>query len=170
MDNYNWSIFTVRININAPIISIYEMWATTAGMEKWFLRQCEIKNNNGMVKASNDLIEKGDRFLWRWHGWPDDVEERGEILQANGTDQLGFTFGQHDAEGMTCMVKIYTEEAENICEIIQENIPETEKGKSYYHIGCLSGWSFYLTNLKSILEGGIDLRNKNDRLKKMINS
>ena len=81
-----------------------------------------------------------------------------------------FTFGQEGAEAMTCLVKIYREEGETICEIVQDNIPDDEKGKSYYHIGCLTGWSFFLTNMKSILEGGGDLRNKNERLKKMINS
>lgn len=30
--------------------------------------------------------------------------------------------------------------------------------------------TFYLANLKSILEGGVDLRNKNEALKKMLNS
>ena len=108
--------------------------------------------------------------MWRWHGWPDEVKEEGTILEANGMDRLKFTFGQVGAEHMVCTVKIYAEDEETICEISQENIPEDEKGKTYYHIGCLTGWSFYLTNLKSILEGGIDLRNKNERLKNMINS
>ncbi|MEP7144459.1 MAG: hypothetical protein ABI707_16355, partial [Ferruginibacter sp.] len=140
------------------------------GMEKWFLRICEIKNKAGLVKTSGDFIVTGDQFIWRWHGWPDDVQEKGEILEANGTDQVRFTFGQEGAEDMICTVKLYTEEGENICEIIQENIPDNEKGKTYYHIGCLTGWSFYLTNMKSILENGADLRNKNEQLKKMINS
>lgn len=39
-----------------------------------------------------------------------------------------------------------------------------------YHIGCTKGWNFYLTNLKSLLEGGIDLRNRNKGLKEVINS
>lgn len=170
MEPYNWSSFTLRININATIAAIFEMWATSAGIEKWFLRQCEINSENGQLRADGDLITKGDKYLWRWHGWPDDVEERGEILYANGTDQVQFTFGQEGADTMVCTVKIYTEEGENICQITQENIPENEKGKTHYHIGCLAGWTFYLTNIKSILEGGIDLRNKKERLTKMINS
>jgi hypothetical protein len=39
-----------------------------------------------------------------------------------------------------------------------------------YHVGCKAGWTFYLANLKSILEGGIDMRNKKTRLKEMLNS
>jgi hypothetical protein len=37
-------------------------------------------------------------------------------------------------------------------------------------VGCGEGWTFYLTNLKSILEGGVDLRNKEMKLKNVINS
>ncbi len=170
MDTYNWTSFKVRINIKATIAAVYEMWATSAGIEKWFLRQCEIMNDKGQVKGGMNLITKGDRFLWRWYGYPDEVLQRGEVLEANGTDQLSFTFGQEGAEDLNCTVKMYAEEGENICEIVQQNIPENEKGKSYYHVGCLTGWTFFLANLKSILEGGIDLRNKNERLQKMLNA
>ena len=52
----------------------------------------------------------------------------------------------------------------------QYNIPTDETGKTDYHIGCREGWVFYLANLKSIQEGGIDLRNKNPGIKKVINS
>ena len=45
-----------------------------------------------------------------------------------------------------------------------------EKGKVQYHMGCLGGWTFYLANLKSYLEGGVDLRNKNLALNNMVNS
>jgi hypothetical protein len=34
----------------------------------------------------------------------------------------------------------------------------------------MEGWVFYLANLKSFPEGGIDLRNKNEKLKSVINS
>jgi hypothetical protein len=37
-------------------------------------------------------------------------------------------------------------------------------------MGCLGGWTFYLANLKSYLEGGVDLRNKNLALNNMVNS
>jgi hypothetical protein len=42
--------------------------------------------------------------------------------------------------------------------------------QQHYFIECGSGWSFYLVNLKSILEGGPDLRNKNPDVKHVINA
>jgi uncharacterized protein YndB with AHSA1/START domain len=167
---FNWSSFTKRININAPIPAIYAAWATREGMESWFLRNCLYKNGQGTLLDGGTLAAAGDSFVWHWHGWPDEVDEKGAIIAANGTDSLAFTFGQVGAENMVCTIRIYPEGRETICELVQENIPVDERGKSHYHIGCNTGWTFYMANLKSILEGGLDLRNKNVDLKQVLNA
>ncbi len=46
----------------------------------------------------------------------------------------------------------------------QEQIPADEPGKYNFHVGCKTGWTFYLANLKCVLQGGPDLRNKNQAL------
>jgi uncharacterized protein YndB with AHSA1/START domain len=168
--DFNWSTFTKRVNINAPIAAIYAMRATKAGMESWFLRNCAYAKPDGQLVAGSTLVEEGDGFVWHWHGWPDDVSEKGTIISANGTDGLSFTFGQAGAENMVCKISIYPENGETICELVQTNIPVDERGKHHFHIGCNTGWTFYMANLKSILEGGIDLRNKNVDLKNVLNS
>jgi hypothetical protein len=61
-------------------------------------------------------------------------------------------------------------EGENIVELLQENIPTDEQGMHSWHLGCKTGSTFYLANLKSVLEGGIDLRNKSEKLQRVINS
>ncbi len=45
-----------------------------------------------------------------------------------------------------------------------------EAEQRYFFIECGKGWTFYMTNLKSILEGGIDLRNKIESVKNVINA
>ncbi len=57
-----------------------------------------------------------------------------------------------------------------IVELVQYEIPVDEQGQVYCHNGCTKGRLFYLTNLKSILEDGVDFRNKNAGLKYVINS
>ena len=54
-------------------------------------------------------------------------------------------------------------------EILQEKVLE-EPQTRVVNVGCKTGWTFYLANLKSLLEGGIDLRNKDELLKDVINS
>lgn len=164
--DYDWSSFTVRINIDASRESIYEAWTSQEMLELWFLRLAEFTDTTGNVRGRFDKIEEGDRYKWLWHGYGDDASETGTILEANGADQLKFTFGNAG----NCTVSITEMAGENIVEIRQDNIPTDEAGKKNYHIGCQLGWTFYLANLKSMLEGGIDLRNRNDQLKGMMNS
>jgi hypothetical protein len=106
------------------------------------------------------------RHLWLWYGYPDNVFEKKEIIEVNGKDfiQFGFT------GNCIVSVKLYTQEGETIIELTQENIPPDDNPATNLHIGCGEGWTFYLANLKSYLEGGIDLRNKNIKIQAVINS
>jgi uncharacterized protein YndB with AHSA1/START domain len=163
---YDWSNFNRRIPINAPVESIYNALATRNGMESWFLRKAEFKTSEGVLLDHTQKVKAKDTYNWYWHGWDDNTVEKGEILEANGIDKLSFTFGR---EGIV-NIKIYVEDNETIVDLIQSQILTTEEGKVNYHLGCSVGWTFYLANLKSVLEGGLDLRNKNDNLKNVVSS
>jgi len=164
--SYDWSRFVVRINVNASVEKLYQGWATREGIEYWFLRFSEYKKADGTVREYKEPVEKGDTFKWRWHGYPDSVTEEGTILELNGKDFLKFSFGKAGK----CAVTIKKEEGETIVELVQDNIPNDEHGMHYYHVGCKTGWTFHFANMKSIFEGGIDLRNKNENLQDMLNS
>lgn len=166
MPSFDWTRFTVRVPVNAETGKLYWCWATREGMEYWFLRLCEYKNISGTVYGPTEYVQPGDRYRWRWHGWPDEVEEQGEILECNGKDHFKFSFGKAGH----CTVSIKTENGQTLVELEQDRIPDDDEGKHYWHIGCKTGWTFYLTNLKSLLEGGIDLRNREENLKNVINS
>jgi uncharacterized protein YndB with AHSA1/START domain len=166
MANFDWSRFTVRINTKAPAEKLYWCWATKAGIESWFLRNSDYRKPGGIVCRPEEFVQKGDTYSWLWYGYPDEVVEHGEILDCNGKDFFKFRFG---AAG-NCTVKIYEEQGENIVELMQDEIPTDDQAKQNWHIGCKTGWTFYLANLKSMLEGGIDLRNKNEKLQNMLNA
>jgi uncharacterized protein YndB with AHSA1/START domain len=163
---HDWSRFTVRININAPIDKLFTAWTTRAGMEHWFLRQCAFSKPGDEMRKNDEPVEKGDTYNWLWHGYPDDASEVGTILEINGKDQLKFSFGKAG----NCTVRIYQEQGETIVELVQDEIPTDDEGMKNYHCGCTKGWTFYLANMKSLFEGGIDLRNKNLELKRVVNS
>jgi hypothetical protein len=135
-------------------------------MEYWFLRLSEYKKPDGTIRKNKECVEKGDTYKWLWHGWPDETVEHGTILDCNGKDFFKFSFGKAG----NCAVTIKKEEGEIIVELVQDNIPTDEKGMHYWHLGCKTGWTFYLANMKSLYEGGIDLRNKNEKLKQVLNS
>ena len=167
MSSFDWSRFTVRINIrNATTQQLYRAWATRTGIEYWFLRMSEYRKADGTVLLDDEYVQTGDTYRWRWFGYSDEVTETGEILDCNGIDFFKFRFGKAG----DCSIRIYEEQNEMIVELLQDNIPTDEKAKQLWHIGCKTGWTFYLANLKSMYEGGIDLRNKNEQLQDMINA
>lgn len=167
MSDYDWSKFCKRINIKAGVHDIYDAWATQAMLEKWFLRTAEFTKPDGLLRNKYEHVEVGDSYKWLWHGWDDNTVEKGKVLEANGRDLIRFSFAGN------CTVSVYIKMGagdELIAELWQENIPVDEDSKVKLHLGCMKGWTFYLANLKSILEGGIDLRNKNVSLKNMVNA
>src|SRR5688572_16729446 len=166
MADYDWSQFVVRIPINASREKLYDAWSTRKGIEHWFLRMSEYKSSGGVLRKEDEDVQKGDTYSWRWHGWPDEVEEHGEILDCNGKDYFKFSFG----DAGICTVMIKEESGETILELTQTNIPTDEHGKQYWHVGCKTGWTFHLTNMKSIFEGGVDLRNKDENVKNVLNA
>jgi hypothetical protein len=162
---YDWSTFTLRIGIEASKEAIYDAWTSPEIIELWFLRKIMMKNDKGVERDYFDKFEKGDTYTWWWFGHTDDINESGIIMEANGLDAFAFSFGKAG----DCLVRIYEEHSENIIELTQMHIPTDERSQHEFHLGCKMGWTFFLTNLKSILEGGIDLRNKNDHLKRVLN-
>lgn len=163
---YDWSTFITRIAIKADPQALYDPWASQRGIEYWFLRTSLYSTADGRQRSADEFVEKGDTYLWRWEGWPDDVQETGEILECNGKDRFKFTFG----EAGNCTVEILSEGEHTVVQLTQSEIPTDEKGKHYWHLGCKTGWTFHLTNMKSIFEGGADLRNKDVELKNVINA
>lgn len=166
MKEYDWSQFVTRIPINASRQELYDAWATRRGIEYWFLRMSAYKSVDGVLRSDDEPVQVGDTYAWRWYGWPDDMEEHGNILACNGKDHFRFSFG----EAGNCDVRIKEESGQTMIELTQTDIPTDEHGKQYWHVGCKTGWTFHLTNMKSIFEEGKDLRNKDETLKNVINA
>jgi len=165
MAEFDWSRFVVRIDVKADPVELYDAWATRDGIERWFLRLSEYKDSSGKIRNGNERVSVGDSYRWLWHGWPDEIEEHGEILEANGKDRFAFRFGNAG----NCRVSIFKQGEYQLVEMIQENIPLTEEAKFNFHAGCKEGWTFHLTNMKSIFENGFDLKNKDLSVKGLVN-
>ena len=164
MDNYNWTSFTKKIAIKSSLSEIYDAWTIPQEIEKWFLSKAIYTRTIGNSVERNQSIQKGDSYQWFWFLY-DDIE-KGKIIEANGKDLLKFRF----LGDSLVQVKLSQKGEYIILELTQSNIPTDNQSKRDIRIGCDSGWSFYLLNLKSFYEGGIDLRNKNESLKGMVNN
>jgi len=162
----DWTKFVKRIPVKADAKAIYLAICTPAGFEKWFLRNAIFFDHNEVRRHPNEIIQTGDTYIWNWHGHPDTTKEENKVLEINGKDMIRFGF----ADNTIVTIQIKNEAEETIVELTQENIKPDEDPKTNLYIGCGEGWTFYLANLKSIMEGGLDLRNKNENVKRVINS
>lgn len=164
MKNFDWTQFTRKIAVTAPIQQIYDAWTIPAQLERWFLSSAVYYDELEKKIPNTEVIQPGFRYEWRWHLW--DVTEKGKVTKANGKDHLQFTFAGD------CLVDVSMEtfDSETIVTLTQKNIPTSDEQKVDIRLGCDHGWSFYLVNLKSIYQGGLDLRNKNAKLKPMLNN
>ena len=166
MSEYDWSRFSHKIYINAPMQKVYNAWATRAGLEDWFLRKAEFKSPEGALRAPQSQIMAGDTYEWLWHGHPDTTVEHGLLTEANGKDRFAFVFGK--AGVVTIQLTDHGDVTEMV--LTQDQIPTDEAGMFNFHVGCSTGWAFYEGNIKSVLEGGMDLRNTNPAYTNGINS
>jgi uncharacterized protein YndB with AHSA1/START domain len=164
MKNFDWTTFTRKIAVKAKISDIYNAWTQSAEVEKWFLSKAVFSDTNGASVSGTTPIQPGFTYDWSWYLF--DEKEQGRILEANGTDFIQFTFAGE------CLVdiKLSVQNDHVLVELTQKNIPTDDESKQGIRIGCSSGWSFFLVNLKSVYEGGLDLRNKDPELKGMVNN
>jgi uncharacterized protein YndB with AHSA1/START domain len=162
-----FSEFKLRVNVDTPLENAYHAWATAAGLESWFCRQAVFTDENGVVRQSDATMRENDTYIMTAHGYPDTMQMKGKVLQTNGKDQLTFTF----SGGCPVSISIFTEQDETLVELFESKLPAGDEASvRRYFVADSKGWIIYLTNLKSVLEGGLDLRNKKETLKNVITS
>lgn len=154
METLNFHSFTKKIYIKAPLEKLYWCWSTAEGITSWFLKEAIYLKIDGKTRASNESVEIGDNYTWHWYNW--DGKEEGQILQANGTDEIEFTF----AGKSVVRIKLEEEYDAVLVTLKQYHIPTDEESKLHIHVGCSNGWTFWLANLKAYLEHGILLHER----------
>ena len=164
MENFDWTSFTKKIAIRARLTDIYNAWTVPNELEKWFLEKAVFFDSHREILNESTNVFAGCSYEWLWHLYSDPM--LGTMKSVNGKDQLQFTF-----EG-SCLVDITLSEIEGytLVELRHHNIPTDEHSKQFIRLGCSNGWHFYLSNLKSVYEGGLDLRNKDGHLNPMVNN
>ena len=164
MDNFNWTQFSKRVFINTDLESAYNSWTKSEELEKWFLSKSSFFSENGEGILPTENVASKSSYKWTW--FAQNHFEEGTVNFANGIDCIEFTFAGN------CQVKVQLSIEKNqvLVELIQTEIPLDNNSKENIRLGCAFGWTFYLLNLKSILEGGLDLRNKDTDLIGVINN
>ena len=160
----DFSQFKLRVNVKASVEDVYKAWGTTAGLNSWFIGKMVFTDERGVVRPDNALVQAGDEYACSFVTAPDKVIIKGKVLKANEKDVFSFSFSKN----CPVTISIYSEHGETIVELIESNVPNEEGVVVRQYVSDSKGWIFYLVNLKSVLEGGLDLRNRNDEIKNVI--
>ena len=158
---FNWTAFKRRVYIkNSSIEQLFLKWATSKGLQEWFIKISEYKDKSGMIKKSVTMAEVGDRYEWIFHTGS---KVTGKILDLVPNKKFKFTFGKADPEStkeVTVTVTFFDTNDGAGFDLLQENMVDSNFSKVNYFISCNMGWEFHLMNLKSLLENNHDLRKK----------
>lgn len=163
----DWTCFHKRIYIDKPLTEVYDAWAIPKKLATWFLEKAEYSDSEGSLRSPDERIQKGDRHSWKWNNW--EVIEKGEVLEANGKDRIKFTFGSGGNVQVELKPSIHGTEVI----LTQNEIPEDDESKMNLFVGCSTGWTFWLANLKAWLEHDITLHSKGlkqEETKDLVNS
>jgi uncharacterized protein YndB with AHSA1/START domain len=154
----DWTSFSLQIAVKATLQQMYHAWTKPNEIEKWFLKSCTYLNNNSPIEK-HENVNPNNTYEWTWFLY--DITEKGTVTKANNKDAIQFTFAGN------CLVDVSLAQKGDYVMVTlnQHEIPTDEKSKFNIHIGCLQGWTFYFANLKSVYEGGLDLRNQIPELK-----
>ena len=156
---YDWTRFERRIFINAQPEKVFRAWAAPGEIVRWFIAKAECHSPDGDLRAPTEIVKAGDSYFWEWH---QDLRTQGTILEVVENEKLGFTFGDKEPgseEKIIVTVEVVPEdEGVTLLRLVQENMADTPQAHVSWHMQCNLGWSFFMTNLKGLLEYRVDLR------------
>ena len=142
---YDWTRFSLKIEIAAAPERVYRAWTDASELSAWFSVRAEIEPR------------KGGRLFFEWLGG-DRLETN--VLAVRQNREIRFPFGSRGEEVRVLLRKV---KGGTLCTLEQTGMKTSSKQKIEMHMGCKTGWAFFLANLKAYLEHGIDLRSHEPR-------
>ncbi|HRF58844.1 MAG TPA: SRPBCC domain-containing protein [Fimbriimonadaceae bacterium] len=149
--SFCWDSLELAIYVDAPLDVVDWHWATEAGITRWFIVEAAFKAPDaGEVRSPTDRVQPGDRYVWTWNNG---TEERGVFEVCEPERRYVFSFG-----GTTQVEVTLSDVGGRTLVALTQQTEATDEDRFEVYRDCLQGWTFYLANLKSMMEGGIDLR------------
>lgn len=137
---YDWTQFTVKVEIRATPARVFRAWTNQTEITRWFVSEAILEPR------------KGGRFYMKFLTGVSGDET---VLAIQKDRSFTFSFGP---DGETVAVTLRKVAGGTDCILRQYGMKTTPQAKVDWHMGCRSGWVFFLANLKAHLEHKIDLR------------
>ena len=150
MSSYDWTQFHVRMYYLAPLDEVFRRFSTAAGLESFFIYKAIHTSPEGMERDPAESAEAGDEYHWQY---VHDFAHGGKFEKVEQNRLVRFTFG-------TMMVNITFEDVGDaiLVDLHQTNCATVDPERAWQHLNCRSCWIYFMTNLRSILAGGPDVR------------
>lgn len=150
MTGYDWSQFHVHMYYLAPIGEVFERFSTPGGLESFYVKTATITSPDRQPRDKDERFVTGDLYDFRY---VHDFGHDGEILAIETDTLVSFTFG-------VCQVDLHFRELDGATEVDlhQTGCPLEDPGRAWMHLNCRSYWIYFMTNLRSVLTDGPDLR------------
>ena len=152
MSAYDWSQFNVCMYYRAPRAEVFRRFATAAGLESFFIGQAEHRAPDGTPRGRDAIVQLGDTYQWTYLH---DFAHGGTFLAVEPDRLVRFTFGD-----MTVQVRLRTVGDATEVDLHQTGCATEDPARAWQHVNCRSCWIYFLTNLRSVLAGGEDLRDR----------
>ena len=163
--SHDKSSFDVHLYMDAAPAEVLRYWQTAEGLTRFFIAEMTARNDPGdEVNASmltpgttltmlTRMLTPGTSYSWR--GIHDYAGE-GQFLQIT-EESVEFSFGGRYQVGVSV-----TPQGSGTClHLRQSGIGDDESEQVNGSLNCRSCWIYFLVNLKSVIEFGIDLRDQN---------
>jgi uncharacterized protein YndB with AHSA1/START domain len=148
----DWTQFKLHVSIDAEPCRVLESWITAAGMESFFVEMMQITSPESTLREGGEQARAGDHFIWRWDSGRCIT---GEYLAVSPESEAVFTFGESKVR-----VAISPYLNGTLLELQQFDIPDTPEDRMHIHTNCRGAWVYFMTVLKTLIEYGVDGRDK----------
>ena len=166
LEDYEWTQFKQKEYIKAPLKEVFLKWTTPNGIMEWFLKDAEYESRDSKTRGGNEVVKPNDKYTWWFYSR---LVMKGKVLDVVPNSSFKFTFGKKEpGSDEDVVVNVAFNEKNGITEIelTQSNIADNEYGRVSYNLSCMVGWSYFMTNLRSLFESGFDYREKDEELAK----
>lgn len=150
MQEYDWSRFHVRMYYLAPLEEVFRRFSTAQGLESFFIHEATHTSPDGTRRKPDELVQSGDRYVW---DYVHDFSHDGTFVRVDPYRLVRFTFGTMNVDVNFRDLREATE-----VDLHQTNCATTDPDRAWQHVNCRSCWIYFMTNLRSVLAGGPDLR------------
>ena len=143
--------FSHAILLNSSIDDVFKLIATSEGICKWFMGTAKNIALNGKERNNIEIVQTSDEYEWQW--LKKNLKLKGRILEVKNPNIIRFTFSP-----LYIVTINLSEDNNRVKLILEQECTKDFNGDSFNYFNCCVCWVFFLTNLKSVIENGIDLR------------